>query len=232
MHRTDRLFQLIQFLQQKKTATAAQLAEHLEVSERTIYRYIQTLVLSKIPILGEAGVGYRLAHGFHLPSLMFTARELEALVLGARMVEAWGDLELAQGASAALAKIENGLPLALKNTIAATTLFAPDFHIPEHTKQQLGLLRKAISEQHYISFHYVRADGVPSSRTARPLGLFFWGPRWSIAAFCEDRHDFRNFRLDRMSQLIILQKRFQIELGKTLQDAITAMEKTKAIPMK
>ena len=86
MRRADRLFRLVQLLRPRRVTTASQLAERLQVSERTIYRDIQDLVLSEVPINGEAGVGYVLERGFDLSPMMFTAEEVEALVLGARIV--------------------------------------------------------------------------------------------------------------------------------------------------
>ena len=95
MRRADRLFQIIQILRRRKLVRARDLAEKLEVSERTIYRDIRDLVGSGVPIDGEAGVGYVLRNGYDLPPLMFNEREVEALVLGARIVESWTDPEMA-----------------------------------------------------------------------------------------------------------------------------------------
>src|SRR5258706_10182312 len=110
MRRADRLFRIIQRLRRKRAVTAAELAEALEVSERTIYRDVQDLVLSGVPIQGEAGVGYALARGFDLPPLMFDEEELEALVLGARMVQSWAGPELARAPPHGLSKGEGGRP--------------------------------------------------------------------------------------------------------------------------
>ena len=107
MRRADRLFRIVQRLRRRGATTAAQLAEALEVSERTIYRDVRDLVLSGVPIQGEAGVGYALPRDFDLPPLMFSEEEIEALVLGARIVQAWGDKRLARAAEEALSKIES-----------------------------------------------------------------------------------------------------------------------------
>ena len=96
MRRADRLFQIVQNLHHERVITARELAVELEVSERTIYRDIQDLSLSGVPITGEAGHGYRLLRGFHLPPLMFNDEELQAILLGARMVRAWTDKGLAR----------------------------------------------------------------------------------------------------------------------------------------
>src|SRR3546814_14178197 len=106
MRRADRLFQIIQELRRRKLVTARQLAEALEVSERTIYRDIKDLAGSGVPIEGEAGVGYVLQRGYDLPPLMFTEEEIEALVLGARIIESWADAPLARAAAHLVAKAE------------------------------------------------------------------------------------------------------------------------------
>src|SRR5258707_10592694 len=128
MRRADRLSQIGQRLRRGGVTTAAQLAEALEVSERTVYRDVRDLQLSGVPILGEAGVGYALPRGFDLPPLMFDDEELEALVLGARMVQAFADKRLARAAEEALGKIETALPPRLRARIAETAFLAPDFH--------------------------------------------------------------------------------------------------------
>lgn len=218
MRRADRLFQIVQLLRQKKSATATNLATHLQVSSRTIYRDIQDLILSQVPIQGEAGVGYRLAPGFDIPPLMFRPDELEALILGAHMVMAWGDKDLAEGATQALSKIEQVLPRKLAQTIDVRTLFAPEFHIPSQAKSFLHPLRKSIAEKREVALCYRDADDRDSERKIHPLGLFFWGSRWSLLAFCETRQDFRSFRLDRMQNIEVLNTRFSSPPGRTLQD--------------
>jgi predicted DNA-binding transcriptional regulator YafY len=98
MRRADRLFEIIQFMRQRQLTRARDLAEKLEVSERTIYRDIADLMASGVPIEGEAGIGYVLRAGYDLPPLMFKEAEIEALVLGARIVQSWADKELAEAA--------------------------------------------------------------------------------------------------------------------------------------
>jgi predicted DNA-binding transcriptional regulator YafY len=114
MRRADRLFRLVQLLRQGRVVTAAKLAEKLQVSPRTVYRDVQDLQLSGTPIEGEAGIGYTLRRDFDLPPLMFTAKELTALVLGARLVQAWGGTESVEGARTALQRIEAVLPPELR----------------------------------------------------------------------------------------------------------------------
>src|SRR5688572_19542239 len=102
-------------MRRKAPVRARDLSEALEVSERTIYRDVQDLIASGVPIEGEAGVGYVLKAGFDLPPLMFNEPEIEALVLGARIVESWADAELAEAASNVIAKIEAVIPDRLRD---------------------------------------------------------------------------------------------------------------------
>lgn len=204
--------------------TAAALARDLEVSERTVYRDIRDLMLSGVPIEGEAGVGYTLRKGFDLPPLMFTASEIEALVLGARVVQSWGDPALGKAASDALARVEAALPEKLKANIERTPLFAPAFHVPQHVLARLSTIRAALEGQRKLQLGYSDAGGAITDRTVRPLGLFFWGAIWSLEGWCELRQDFRAFRLDRMQSVELLDDTFVDEPGKTLADLFTKQQ--------
>ncbi len=218
MRRADRLFQIVGLLSHHKVTTARDLAEALEVSERTIYRDIQDLSLSGVPIEAETGTGYRLMKGFQLPPLMFTEEELAALMLGARMVQAWTDKGLAQAAHQAIRKIENSVPDRLKPELERQELLVPDFNINSKTKTHLALLRNATTQQQKVTFNYAREDGQHSRRTVHPLGLFYWGRSWTLVAWCELRDQFRHFRLDRMNGIEVLTVTFRILPGRSLGD--------------
>ncbi len=222
MRRADRLFQIVQRLRRRGVTTAAQLAEGLQVSERTIYRDIQDLTLSGVPVRGEAGVGYALPRDFDLPPLMFDAEEIEALVLGSRLVKTWADRDLARAAESVLAKVESVLPERLRGRIADSALFALSFREPGVQGDTLGLLRGAIRGQRKAAFLYVDGKRAESRRVVRPLGLFYWGGTWTLGAWCEMRRDFRNFRLDRISAPELLEQTFVPEPGRSLEDFFTA----------
>ena len=218
MRRADRLFQLILILRQRRFATAGNLAERLEVSERTIYRDVRDLVCSGVPIQGEAGVGYTLPKGFDLPPLMFTEDEIEALVLGARIVRSWADPALVKAAGNALRKIEVVLPTRLKGRAAGSTLFSLNFQQSAETTDALALLRLATRDHRKVRFSYIDARNARSARTVRPLCLAFVAPSWLLTSWCELRDDFRNFRVDRIGDLSVLDVTFDDQPGKTLQD--------------
>jgi predicted DNA-binding transcriptional regulator YafY len=218
LRRADRLFRITQELRSDRWLTASALAELLEVSERTIYRDIQDLSLSGIPIIAETGLGYRLMKGFRLPPLMFDEEELEALLLGVRMVGVWTEPVLAEAAERAVARIEAVLPERLLPELSRTAILVPPYGPDEAVSDALHLLRQAVRNQRKVMFHYQRADGEKSVRTVRPLGLAYWGQTWTLIAWCELRDDFRHFRLDRMSNLLESGECFDLEPGQTLDD--------------
>ncbi len=209
MRRADRLFQIVLLLGRRRAVTARELAQALEVSERTIYRDIADLSLSGVPVEGEAGVGYLMRGNYQLPPLMFDSEELAALALGSRMVQGWSDVELGRAAERALLKIEAVLPAVLRQRMDTQALLVPDFHVPPRMIAPLGLLRRAIGETRKVDFTYTRADGAASQRIVWPLGLFFWGETWTLGAWCELRGEYRSFRLDRMARLRTLDSHFQ-----------------------
>ena len=215
LRRADRLFQIVQLLRSRRLATAADLASELEVSERTIYRDIQDLMKSGVPIEGEAGVGYALPPGFDLPPLTFDDEELETLVLGARILSAWGGGSFSQRAKSLLTKVEAVLPDRLKERLAAVDLYAPDFHVPPEAARHLKPLRAGLRERRKITFRY-ETEAETTTRTVRPLGVFFWGKAWTLVGWCELREAFRNFRTDRMHELRLHTETFEDEAGRDL----------------
>ena len=169
--------------------------------------------------------GYRLSKGFDLPPIMFTLDEVEAMVTGARMVEAWGGPTLAAHARSALSKIALALPPARREEIARSRLFAPGFHIRPEAAASLETARQAILQQRKLRVEYVDSTQRASLRTIRPMAVYFWGTTWTLAAWCESRNDFRNFRLDRMGAIEVLPERFEESAGRTLEDFVKAMQR-------
>jgi predicted DNA-binding transcriptional regulator YafY len=224
MRRADRLFQLVQYLRTRRAATGQQIADELQVSLRTVYRDVLDLQSSGIPIRGEAGVGYRLERGFELPPLTFTSEELEGLALGARIVAAWGDPDLAAAVNSAMSRIEAVLPAALRKVLIETPLFAPQFQIRAGMSRDVTIIRRAIGEHRVLHFGYTRADGSESERDVRPLGLHFWGNKWTLAAWCELREDYRSFRPDRMQSVRILDRTFDTEGDISLAEFVRRVE--------
>jgi len=228
VRRADRLFQIAQYLRGRRLTTAAQLAGWLGVSLRTIYRDVQDLSLSGVPIEGEAGIGYRLRAGFDLPPLMFDYHEIEALVAGARMVQAWSSPQLARAAELALAKIAAALPEARRIDLQRTRLFALRSDRAPHAGDVLDTLRHAIPARKTMLLDYRDEQDRASTRTVWPLGLYFWGSTWTLAAWCELREDFRNFRLDRIVRAVSSERQFPDQSGRRLEDFVRAVQADEA----
>jgi predicted DNA-binding transcriptional regulator YafY len=218
MRRADRLFRIVQLLRSGRLQTARSLAEKLQVSHRTIYRDVQDLQLSGVPITGEAGVGYTLRRDFDIPPLMFDREEIAALVLGARMVQAWGGMQLTEAANRAIRKIEAVLPVEVRERVDEVLLYAPGFRASKELREKLDALHNAAQERRVVLIAYTREDGQPSVRRLHPLALYFWGGTWTLAAWCELRNDFRTFRVDRMQHLESLDESFTPTAGQMLSD--------------
>ncbi len=223
MRRADRLFQIVQHLRARRLTTAAQLADFLRVSERTIYRDVRDLSLSGIPVKGEAGVGYGLDRSFELTALMFTREEVEAVVVGLRMVQAFGGPRFRAAAVPALDKIILALPKNRRDEIDRPQIYAPLFNAHRATDQLIETLRAAIDDHAILNMSYMDNNGRETQRTIRPLALSFWGTVWTLGAWCTLRTGFRNFRLDRVRTCTRSGEVFPDEPGKTLADYLRAV---------
>ncbi len=217
MRRADRLMKLVHYLRKRRRAvTARQIAEDFEVCQRTIYRDIQDLMDSGVPIYGEAGVGYVIDKKYHLPPVMFDQDELEALSLGIAMVRNWTDDGYAEKAEEALDKISAVLPENLLHELEQLVVLSMPSKGKIPWEVNFSGIRECIRNKQKIRFRYRDEQRKSSERTIRPLALVFFGPVWLLVGWCEWRKDFRNFRLDRMRQMEVCEDFFRDERGKTL----------------
>jgi len=202
MSRTHRLFQLMSALRRlPPPATAAQLAQETGVSERTLYRDIDTLRSLGAVIDGAAGYGYRLIEDAHLPPLGFDDEELEALILGLGEVSAVGDPALAEAAGTALAKLRARLPERQAHRLRHAVLTAHRFTPPPAPTIDARALRRACWDEEQVHFAYADKSGTPTSREVKPLSIMLFDNSHCLLAWCLLRQDFRAFRLDRMTDL-------------------------------
>lgn len=226
MLRAERLFQLTTLLRNRRTVlTAKQLSDHLGVSERTIYRDMQSLSLSGVPIEGEAGVGYRLSRHYQVPPLMFDRHEVEALLLGARMVTSWGDQEMGRYAKQAMQKILAVLPDNLRHHDENLPLLVPQMGEAQNFyTAHSQALRASIRAKQQVEIDYQREDNQSSTRIIEPLGLIFWGKVWTLVAWCQLRNTYRTFRLDRIQFLRPLEQTFATGDNKSLNHYLQQIE--------
>lgn len=200
MSRAERLLDLIQTLRRhRRPVSGAQLADELDVSLRTIYRDVQTLIAQGAPIDGEAGIGYLLRPGFTLPPLMFSPDEIEALVLGSGMVARAADPALAKAARNALAKITAVLPAGRKDQAGAPGILAGPIKQAVVDHVDLAPVRGAIRDEQKIWITYQDKDGIPTERTIWPIAVTFCARVRLLAAWCELRESYRHFRTDRIA---------------------------------
>ncbi len=222
MNRTDRLVAIVMFMQGRRLVRAEELAEHFEVSVRTVYRDINALGEAGVPVAGEAGVGYSLMKGYHLPPVMFTTEEAMALFVGGEMVKNFTDASLVGPMLTALLKIRSVLPRDRQDDVdrlAQSMAFEGTPSAPGALdKRALLPIQHGIVARKVLRLAY-RAAG-PAEETHRevePLGVTFANGCWYLVAWCRLRGDYRHFKLERVRQLDVLDERFAARPGFSLR---------------
>ncbi|WP_170442927.1 helix-turn-helix transcriptional regulator [Ruegeria arenilitoris] len=218
MRRTDRLFDIIQILRDGKLHRAQDIADRLEVSVRTIYRDMDTLVASGVPVEGERGVGYMVREQITLPPLNLTPAELEALNLGMAIVAEAADPDLKAAAESLAAKIDAVLPTQVVAEADAWKFAVYPFADAARGLAHMAPIRAAIKSRQKLRLTYRRIDGTLTERTIRPLHREYWGRVWTLTAWCELRDAFRVFRIDLIESVTPLPEIFADEPGKRLAD--------------
>jgi predicted DNA-binding transcriptional regulator YafY len=210
MRKAARLFEIIQILRlAKRSVTAAQIAESLEVAPRSIYRDIAALQAMRVPIEGDRGVGYILRPGFNLPPLMFAIEEVEAIVLALALLDRTGDIELKKAAKRVNQKIAAAIPAPLRQTLETKALHAWGTIAPAPAGVDLGFVRRAIRDEQKIAIDYRDELGRETKRTIWPLALIYYSEATNIVAWCELRRALRNFRTDRVQGSALVEDFFR-----------------------
>lgn len=217
MRRADRLIRIVHFLRGRRRAvTARRISEEFGICTRTVYRDIQDLTNSGAPISGEAGVGYMIDKRYYLPPVTFDSEELEAIGLGISMVRQWTDERFAEKADSALRKIQAVLPASLQGELEQITTYSMTNPSPSPWTVSFSDLRDCIRIKRKIRISYTDEAQRDTLRTLRPLALVFCSPVWLLAAWCEKRSDFRNFRLDRIRTVEYCEDTFEDEEDRNL----------------
>jgi len=212
MRRAERLFQIIQILRRSKRhpIRANDIAGELEISLRTVYRDIAQLLMERVPIRGEAGIGYILEDGFDMPPLMLTADEIEAAMLGAQWVIGRGDEALARAARDMVAKIGAVVPPHLKPLALDSTLVSPQWRRVAPDACDMAKMRASIHAQTMVTLLYGDEQGRETQRTIWPIAVSYWDMVRVIVAWCELRSGFRSFRTDRVRHVDFLADRYPV----------------------
>jgi len=209
-------------LQGRRVVRAEELAAHFEISVRTVYRDIAALSEAGVAVTGEAGVGYSLVKGYHLPPVMFTTEEAMALFVGGEMVRHFTDASVAGPMNSALAKIRSVLPADRQDDVdrlAQGMSVEGDWRMPSTIDQRVLLpIQRAIVSRRVLRMTYRgRARDADTMRDLEPLGVTFYGGAWYLVAWCRLREDFRHFKLERVRRLELLEDRFKARPGFSLK---------------
>ncbi|MCR9136365.1 MAG: YafY family transcriptional regulator [Alphaproteobacteria bacterium] len=209
MRRTERLFQIIQILRSTRSpVTGRDLADELEISLRTLYRDMAELTAQRVPVRGEAGMGYVLDDGYDMPPLMLTADELEAAALGAAWVASEADPTLARAARDLVSKLSEAIPKELRPIVMNASAKAIPTRSNVSERFDGALLRHAIRERYRLQLVYADREGGRSDRTVWPLLIAFLDRSRYLVAWCEMREDYRHFRTDRVLELKVLGEKY------------------------
>jgi predicted DNA-binding transcriptional regulator YafY len=236
MRRADRLFEIIQVLRRASgPLTAERIAAELETSKRTIYRDIDALVAQRVPIRGEAGVGYVLERGFDLPPLMLSVDEAEAVALGAQWVVAHAEPALARAAVAVLAKLAAVMPEDLRPVLDDPAVGTPPGPGREDARVagdlDVARLRRWCREGRRLAIGYVDETGAASERLVRPFLVGYVAAVRIVAAWCELRQDFRVFRTDRLTAVTFLDERYPERSAALRRRWLALMRERRAAPV-
>lgn len=214
MNRTDRLVAMVLYLQGRRVVRAADLAAHFEVTERTVYRDISALSEAGVPIAGEAGVGYSLMKGYHLPPVMFTGEEAASLFVGGALVKQFTDPSLQAPMASALDKLRAVLPRDSQDQVdrlVRSTLVlgkGPGANA-EPSQPMLMPVQQGVVQGRVLRMVYRgRERDTDTAREVEPLGVVYYGGAWYLVAWCRLRKDYRHFRVDRIKRLELQPEKF------------------------
>ncbi len=220
MNRIDRLTAILVQLQSKKVVTAQEIADRFDISLRTVYRDVRALEEGGVPIGAEAGTGYFLMDGYHLPPVMFTQEEANALVLGAKLIEGQSDHSIEHHFGEAMYKIKSVLKSQEKEELEKLESQIRVSRLPQPESEDfpnnfLATIQQALVDSSVLGFrYYANYSGDYSSREVEPMGLIFYGNRWHLLAYCRLRKAPRDFRVDRIVKLEKLDDKFDAEARK------------------
>ncbi|RMZ59347.1 YafY family transcriptional regulator [Chryseobacterium nematophagum] len=217
LKKLDRVTAILTQLQSKPIVRAQDLAQKFDVSVRTIYRDIKTLENAGIPIIGEAGSGYSLMDGYKLPPVMFTKEEVLSFIAAEKLMQKFLHESLGSHYQTAMEKVRSVLKYSDKNLIENIEKQIDVFNYHAKTEDNLRnvipIILESIAEKKQLTMEYKTMDSKISTRTIEAVGVFFEFNYWYIWAYCLLRNDFRQFRVDRILQIIKTQNSFLQEYG-------------------
>jgi predicted DNA-binding transcriptional regulator YafY len=223
MNRIDRLTAILIQLQTKRVVKAEEIADRFEISLRTVYRDVKALMEAGVPIGSEAGKGYFVVDGYHLPPVMFTQDEASAMMMAGKLVEKLTDQSVRKAFDGALLKIKAVLNEAqkdhLENLQDHIEVMMPRLALPANTGSSLTDIQKAVAARQIIKLEYFSNNqGELTERDVEPIGLFYYSSAWHLIAWCRLRNGYRDFRSDRIKALHIPGPTFEPRSISTMQE--------------
>ena len=217
MNRIDRISAILIQLQSRRVVKASDIADRFNISLRTVYRDVKTLEEAGIPLIGEAGVGYSIMDGYRLPPVMFSREEATAFLTAEKLMERLTDPSSEEHYKSAMYKIRSVLRMAEKDYLEKI-----DGHIEVLKSRRssginldlnpLQIILKGIGERTVLSIHYFAMHNQQKTeRCIEPVGVFYQDNYWHLIAWCRLREDYRDFRLDRISNISLTAERFRTQ---------------------
>ena len=228
MNRIDRLVAILIHLQGRRVTRAEDIANEFQTSVRTVYRDIAALAEAGVPVVGEAGLGYSIVRGYHLPPVHFTTQEATALITASLLMDRFTDDSLMSSMTSALAKIRAVLPADHQDHIARLERRMTLPETPQKKRSaNLILIQKALADRTLLRISYRGSGAVEvTSREIEPLGLTYYGDRWHLIAWCRLRHDYRDFRTDRIEAISNSSVQFEAHPEFSLAEFLGRWEKS------
>jgi len=218
MNRIDRLTAILIHLQTKRVVKAEEISDRFEISLRTVYRDVKALMEAGVPIGSEAGKGYFIVDGFHLPPVMFTQDEANSMMLAGKLVEKMADKSVRLAFDSALYKIKSVLNESEKDTLETLDSHieisfrgraadAPaDQSFPDHFMTEI---QRAVAKKQVLRIDYCNNGGEVSQRFVEPIGIFYYSLAWHLIGWCRLRNGYRDFRADRIKELKNTEEKFE-----------------------
>lgn len=235
MNRIDRLTAILIQLQSQRIVKAEEIADRFEISTRTVYRDVKALMEAGVPIGSEAGTGYFIVDGYHLPPVMFTQDEAGALLLAGKLVDKLTDKSIRQAYTSALAKIKSVLHNEEKDQLeqlnSNVEVFmrsrheGPSAEFPDHF---LAAIQRAVATKKVLKIMYTNSAGESSRREIEPLGVSYYGMAWHLIGWCRMRKEYRDFRSDRIRDLVDTGESFDGHKHISLKEYFQTMSRSSA----
>jgi predicted DNA-binding transcriptional regulator YafY len=222
MNRIDRLTAILIQLQSKRVVKAEEISDRFEISLRTVYRDVKALMEAGVPIGSEAGKGYFIVDGYHLPPVMFSQEEASAMLTAGKLVDKMTDDSIRKAYESSLLKIKAVLNNSEKDHLenlqsSIEVLRLPDQY-SDYPNEFMAEITKAVSKKHVLSMEYFSNAQEHTKREVEPIGIVHYSGRWHLIAWCRLRNGYRDFRLDQIKTLFTTNMVFDCRNHFTLQE--------------